>query len=204
MLAIEKPLLSSPASYTYLETIKITFFASAGLHSWKEADSFSREPNRRLAICLNTDEAFLGNNRLNPFHYRKFGLKQIFIYRKGLPVANSPISTEDDKRLYFNAISDSAYIADGHGIKLSEYPSHFLMVFHLTSTQQAFHDFIHPRADTQFNNRWAEVLSGSSNQHWDFYNWRKNKYNLRWQCTMCVEKPCTDKLRRSKWLNSAL
>ena len=144
MSAIEKTLLSSPASYPYFETITKTFLASAGLHSWKQEDIFSREPIRRLAICLNTNEAFLGNNRLNPFHYRKFGLEQIYIYRNGLPVADSPISTDDDKRLYFNTISDLAYIDNGHGIKLSEYPSHFLMVFDLTSTQQASHDFIHP------------------------------------------------------------
>ena len=118
--------------------------ASAGLHSWKQEDIFSREPIRRLAICLNTNEAFLGNNRLNPFHYRKFGIKQIYIYRNELPVADRPISTDDDKRLYFNTISDLAYIDNGNGIKLSEYPSHLLMVFDLTSTQQASHDFIHP------------------------------------------------------------
>ena len=144
MSAIEKTLLSSPASYPYFETIKKTFLASAGLHSWKQEDIFSREPIRRLTICLNTNEAFLGNNRLNPFHYRKFGLEQIYIYRNGLPVADSPISTDDDKGLYFNTISDLAYIDNGHGIKLSEYPSHFLMVFDLTSTQQVSHDFIHP------------------------------------------------------------
>ena len=144
MSAIEKTLLSSPASYPYFETITKTFSASAGLHSWKQEDIFSRERIRRLAICLNTNEAFLGNKRLNPFHYRKFGLEQIYIYRNGLPVADSPISTDDDKRLYFNTISDLAYIDNGHGIKLSEYPSHFLMVFDLTSTQQASHDFIHP------------------------------------------------------------
>ena len=61
-----------------------------------------------------------------------------------MPVSDSPISTDDDKRLYFNTISDLAYIDNGHGIKLSKYPSHFLMVFDLTSMQQASHDFIHP------------------------------------------------------------
>ena len=90
MSAIEKTLLSSPASYPYFEIIT-TFLASAGLNSWKQEDIFSREPIRRLAICLNTNEAFLGNNRLNPFHYRKFGLEQIYIYRNGLPVADIPI-----------------------------------------------------------------------------------------------------------------
>ena len=118
--------------------------ASTGLHSWKQEDVFSRERIRRLAICLNTNEAFLGNNRLNPFHHRKIGLEQIYIYRDGLPLVDSPISTDDDKRLYFNTISDLAHIDNGHGIKLSEYPSHFLMVFDITSRQQASHDFIHP------------------------------------------------------------
>ena len=41
-------------------------------------------------------------------------------------------------------MSDLAYIGNGHGISLSEYPNRFIMVFDLTSTQQASHDFIHP------------------------------------------------------------
>ena len=136
--------MSSPASYPYLETLTKTFLASTGLHSWKQEDIFARGPIRRLAICLNTNEAFLGNNRQNPFHFRKFNLEQIYVYRNGLPVADSPISTADDKRLYFNTVSDLAYIDNGHGISLTDYPSHFIMVFDLTSTQQASHDFIRP------------------------------------------------------------
>ena len=50
----------------------------------------------------------------------------------------------DDKRLYFNTISDLTYIDNGHGISLTDYPNNFIMVFDLTSTQQASHDFIHP------------------------------------------------------------
>ena len=142
--AIEKTLLTSPASYPYMETITKTFLASTGLQSWKQKDVFSREPIRRLAICLNTNEAFLGSKQLNPFHFRKFNLEQICIYRNGLPVADSPIMTTDVKRLYFNTMSYLAYIDSGHGISLSEYPNQFIMVFDLTSTQQASQDFIHP------------------------------------------------------------
>ena len=42
--AIEKTLLSSPASYPYLETITKTFRASAGLQSWKQEDVFGANP----------------------------------------------------------------------------------------------------------------------------------------------------------------
>ena len=61
-----------------------------------------------------------------------------------MPVADSPISTNDDKRLYFNTISDLAYIDNGHGISLTHYPNLFITFFDLTSTLQASHDFIHP------------------------------------------------------------
>ena len=134
----------SKRSYPYFETITKTFLASACVHCWKQEDNFSREPIRRLAICSNPNECFLGKNRLNPFHYRKFGLAKIYFYRNGLPVADCPISTDDDKRLYFNTIFDLAHIENDHGIKLSEYPSHFFMIFDLTSRRQASHDFIHP------------------------------------------------------------
>ena len=77
---IEITLLSSPASYPYLETLTKTFLPSTGLHGWKQEDIFAREPIRRLVICLNTNEALLGNNRQNPFHFRKFNLEQIYVY----------------------------------------------------------------------------------------------------------------------------
>ena len=130
--------------YPYLKTLTKTFLASTGLQSWKQEDVYSREPIRRLVICLNTNEGFLGSKQLNPFNIRKFNLEQIFIYRNGLPVADSPVKTGDVKGLYFNTMSDLAYIDNGHGISLSEYPNQFIMVFDLTSAQQVSHDFIHP------------------------------------------------------------
>ena len=163
--AMEKTLLTIPASYPYLETVTKTFLASTGCHSWKQEDIFAREPIRRLAICLNTNEAFLGNNRQNPFNFPKIDLEQIYIYRNGLPVADSPISTSDDKRLYFNTISDLAYIDNVHGISLTDYPNHFLMAFNLTSTQQASHDIIHPEltnSSISFELKFSAALPNST------------------------------------------
>ena len=71
-------------------------------------------------------------------------MEQICIYQNGLPVANSAIKTTDKKRFYCNTISVLAYIDNGHGIKLSDYSSHFIMLAALTSTRQVSHDFIHP------------------------------------------------------------
>ena len=63
---------------------------------------------------------------------------------KWTPRCRQPINTADVKRLYFSTMSDLAYIDNGHGISLSEYTNYFIMVFDLTTTQQASHDFIHP------------------------------------------------------------
>ena len=54
------------------------------------------------------------------------------------------MSTVDNKRLYYNSMSALVYVENGHGIPLSEFSNHFIMVFDMTSTQEATHDFIHP------------------------------------------------------------
>ena len=88
--------------------------ASTSLHSWKQ-ENISRELTQRLVICRNTNDAFLGNNRQNALLFCKFDLQQIFIYRNRMPVADSPISTNDDKRPHLSAISDLAYLDKGPG-----------------------------------------------------------------------------------------
>ena len=54
------------------------------------------------------------------------------------------MSTADNKRLYYNSMAALAYVENGHGISLSDFPNHYIMVFDLTSTQEATHDFIRP------------------------------------------------------------
>ena len=144
--AIEKTLLRTPAIYRYNEVITKTFLATTGQQSWKHEDTFTKEPIRRLIIALCAGDAFIGTNTVNPFNYRKFGLRvpAITVFRNGFATAGTPMSTIDNKRLYYNSMSALAYVENGHGIPLSEFSNHFIMVFDLTSTQEATHDFIHP------------------------------------------------------------
>ena len=142
--AIEKTLLNTPAMYRYNEVISKTFLAMAGQSIWKHEDIFTREPIRRLIIAFCTSTGFNGKTDENPFHFQKFGLEEIIIYRNGFPTAGTPMSTSDDKRLYYNSMGALAYIENGHGISLADFPNHYIMAFDLTSTQEATHDFIHP------------------------------------------------------------
>ena len=142
--AIEKTLLKTPAIYRYNEVITKTFLATTSQQSWKHEDIFTKEPIRRVIVALCVGKALIGTNTANPFHYQKFGLREITIYRNGFATAGTPMSTTDNKRLYYNSRSALAYVENGHGIPLSEFANHYIMVFDLTGTQEATHDFIHP------------------------------------------------------------
>ena len=93
---------------------------------------------------MNTNNAYLGTNRTNPFNYQKFDLEQITLRRNGLPLASTPIDTRDHKLLFYNTFSALGLLNCCLGITLQNYNSHFIMCFDLTSTQQAAHDFLHP------------------------------------------------------------
>ena len=143
--AIKKTLFKTPAVYRYNEVLPRTFLATRDVHSWRQEDVFSKEPVRRMAIAMSSNQAYLGSNRTTPFHYQKFGLLQIVIYRNGFPIVGTPITTNFEKRLYFNTIEALDFLdRGGHGISLSDNQNHFVMVFDFTSTQEASHDFIHP------------------------------------------------------------
>ena len=81
--AIEKTLLRSLAIYRYNEVITKTFLATVGQQSWKHEDIFTKEPIRRLIIALCAGDAFNGTNTVNPFNYRKFGLREITLFQNG-------------------------------------------------------------------------------------------------------------------------
>ena len=92
-----------------------------------------------------TSQAYLGTNRTNPFHYQKFNLSQIVVYREGQPFVGTPVSTTFNHRFFFNTLEALDFLdKGGHGITLDKYPNHFNLAFDLTSTQEASHDFIHP------------------------------------------------------------
>ena len=88
-----------------------------------------KEPIRRLIVALGRSNAFIGTNNINPYHYQKFDLSEITVYRNGFATAGTPMLTNDNKRLYYNSMSALAYVENGHGIPLSDFAHHFIMVF---------------------------------------------------------------------------
>ena len=68
--ALEKQLMKTPAVYGFTEVLTRTFLATTGVRSWRQEDVFPKEPVRRVIIAMTTNQAYLGTNRTNPFHYR--------------------------------------------------------------------------------------------------------------------------------------
>ena len=74
-----------------------------------------------------------------------FGLIEIIVYRNGLPIGGTPISTSEKNRIYYNTLEALDFVLNtSHGISLANYDNHYIMALDLTSTQKALRDFIHP------------------------------------------------------------
>ena len=99
-----------------------------------------------MIVATSINEANLVSNRTNPFQYQKFELKEIIVFRNGLPFDGTPISTSDNGRIYYNTLEALDFVLKtSHGISLANYHYHYTMAFDLMSTQEILHDFIHPQ-----------------------------------------------------------
>ena len=144
VVAQEAALLKRPAEYHFTQVIPRTFVIGAGQSSWTQEDIFTKEPIRRFALALCKNGTFVGSNTTNPYHYTKFDLRSITITRNGYPMLGSPIDVSTDERVYFISYTSLAYGDNSHGITLKDFPNHYVLVFDLTSTQEASHEYIHP------------------------------------------------------------
>ena len=60
--AIETTLTKIPALNGYTEIIPKTFVMFTGSKGWDHEEIFNREHNRKFAVEMTTNEAFLGSN----------------------------------------------------------------------------------------------------------------------------------------------
>ena len=115
------------------------------MQNWRQEDVFTKEPVRRMILAMSSNTAYLGTIRTNPFHYQKFQLNEIIVYRNDLIIAVFPVSTTENKTIYYNTLEALDFVFNNsHRISLANYHNHYIMAFDLTSTQEASHEFIHP------------------------------------------------------------
>ena len=125
----------APARYNYPHILLKTIMMPIGQNQVITENIFTNEPIRRLVLAMNRNDAFSGTSKTNPFHYQRFGLGKVNIFRGSDQVVG--LDTTRDVFSYYDTMESLNIKSDGNGIKLSDFPDHYILVFDLTSTREA-------------------------------------------------------------------
>ena len=131
-----------PTRYNFSEVLAKTFLIPDKQNQSIQENIFNNAPIRRLAIAMNTNAAFTGSRRSNPFHYQKFNLRELKIVRGNQVIVH--LDTASNILPYYTTMRALKFDEDGPGIPLSQYENHYVLVFDLTSTQEAHIQMYYP------------------------------------------------------------
>ena len=129
----------APVEYNYLETLAKTCIIPARQNQFIQENIFNNALVRRIAIAMNTNSAFTGFFTENPFWYQQFDLRQIRILRGGQPIV--VFDTADNCRLYVTTMKAMNFQDDIPSIPIDDFKDHYVLVFDLTSMQDATEKF---------------------------------------------------------------
>ena len=132
----------APVGYNYLETLAKTFIIPARQNKLIQENFFNNAPIRRVAIAMNTNTAFTGCFTENPFWYHQFDLRQIRILRGGQPIVD--FDSADNVCLYVTTMKAMNFQDDIPSIPIDDFKDHYVLVFDLTSTQDATQNCHYP------------------------------------------------------------
>ena len=125
----------TPVEFKYLETLAVTFIIPARQNQFIQENIFNNAPIRRIATSMNTNSAFTGSFTENPFWYQQFDLRQLRILRRGQPIVD--FDTDDNCRLYVTTMKAVNFQDDIPSIPIDDFKDHYVLVFDLTSMQDA-------------------------------------------------------------------
>ena len=132
----------APVEYNFLETLAKTFIILARQNQFIQENIFHNAPIRRVAIAMNTNSAFTGSFSENPSWYQQFDLRQIRILREGQPIVDSV--TADNFRLFVTTMKAMNFQDDIPSIPIDDFKDHYVLVFDLTSMQDATENCQYP------------------------------------------------------------
>ena len=96
---------------------------------------FNNAPIRRIAIAMNSNSAFTGSFAENPFWYQQFILRDIRILRGGQSIVYQV--TTHNFCLYVTTMKAMNFQDDILSIPVDNFKDHYVLVFILTSMQDA-------------------------------------------------------------------
>ena len=125
-----------------METIARTFIIPSGQNQFIQENVFNNAPIRRVAIAMNTNSAFTGHFQENPFHYQKFGLRELRIVRGGRAIVS--LDTTNDCRAYVTTMKAMNFNEEIPALPNHQFQNHYILVFDLTSLQDAGENIHYP------------------------------------------------------------
>ena len=132
----------APVEYNYLETLAKTFIIPARQNQFNQENIFNNAPIRRVAIAMITNSSFTGSFTENPFWYQKFDLRQFRVLRGGKPIVD--FDTAKNYRLYVTTMKAMNFQDDIPSIPIDDFKDHCVLVFDLTSMQDATENCHYP------------------------------------------------------------
>ena len=128
--------------FNYLETLAKMFINNARENQFIQENIFNSAPVRRIAIAMNKNSAFSGSCIENPFWYQQFDLRQIRILRGGQLIV--AFDAADNCCLYVTTMKSMNFQDDIPSIAIDNFKDHYVLVFDLTSMQDALENCHYP------------------------------------------------------------
>ena len=132
----------TPVAFNYWETLEKTFIIPARQNQFIQEHIFNGAPIRRFGIAMNTNFTFTGSYTENPFWYQQFDLRQIRVLRGGQPIVD--FDAADKFRLYVTTVKAMNFQDDIPSIPIENFKDHYVLVFDLTSMQDATENCHYP------------------------------------------------------------
>ena len=125
----------TPLEFNCLETLAKTFIIPARQNHFIQENIFNNAPIRRIAIAMKTNSAFTGSFFENPFWYQQFEHRQNRLFRGGQPIVK--FDAADNCCLYVTKMKAMNFQDEILSIPIDNFKNHFVLVFDLTSMQDA-------------------------------------------------------------------
>ena len=125
-----------------METLAETFIFPARQNQFIQENIFNNAPVRRIAIAMNTNSAFTGSCTENPFWYQQFDLREIRILIGSQPIVDFDVA--DNCRPYVTTMKAMTFQDDIPSIPIDNFKDHYVLVFDLTSMQDATENCHYP------------------------------------------------------------
>ena len=125
-----------------METIARIFIIPSGQNQFIQENVFNVAPIRRVAIAMNTNSAFTGHFKENPFHHQKFGVRELRNVQGGRAIVS--LDTTNDCRAYVTTMKAMNSNEEIPALPNHQFENHYILVFDLTSLQDAGENIHYP------------------------------------------------------------